>query len=56
MYIQGLWLRLNLEKYCPHMFWKCYKQGFGSVTFYPADPDLLDMDPPENAIEFLMYV
>ena len=37
MYIQGLWLRLNLEKYCPHMFWKCYKQGFGSVTFFVSN-------------------
>ena len=25
------------------------KQGFGSVTFKPADPDLLDTDPPKNA-------
>ena len=24
------------------------KQGFGSVTFKPADPDLLDTDPHEK--------
>ena len=25
-----------------------WEQGFGSVTFQPADPDFLDIDPPEN--------
>ena len=29
----------------------CY-YGFESLTFYQADPDLLDTDPPENAIDF----
>ena len=27
------------------------KQGSGSVTFSPANPDLLDLDPPVNALE-----
>ena len=29
-------------------------QGFRSVTFQPADLDLLDTDPTENALEFKM--
>ena len=28
---------------------KGYNQGFGSVTFKPADPDLLNTDSHENA-------
>ena len=28
--------------------WDC-EQGFGSETFYLADPDPMKMDPPENA-------
>ena len=28
----------------------CIFFGFGSVTFYPVHQDLLDTDPPENAI------
>ena len=28
----------------------CVNQCFGSVTFKPEDPDLLDTDPPENAL------
>ena len=33
-----------------HLSWKYlyFIQGFGFVTFQPADPDLLDTDPPEN--------
>ena len=28
-----------------------YKQGFGSLTFQPVDPDKnLDTDPPENVL------
>ena len=27
-----------------------FTTGFGSVTFYLADPDLLDTDPPKNAL------
>ena len=30
----------------------CLKQSFGSVTFWLADPDLLDLDPHENAFKF----
>ena len=26
-------------------------QGFGSVAFYPVEPDHLDTDPPENTIK-----
>ena len=25
-----------------------FNQDFGSVTFYPADPNLVDTDPSEN--------
>ena len=28
------------------------QQGFRSLTFEPVDPDLLGMDPPENAAKF----
>ena len=28
------------------------RQRFRSDTFYPADPDPLNMDPPENIIQF----
>ena len=31
---------------------KIYNQGFGSVTFKPADPDLLDTDSLINALKF----
>ena len=31
----------------PHM-------SFGSVTFKPADPDLLDFNTPENALRLKM--
>ena len=27
------------------------RQGFGSVAFYPVEPDHLDTDPPENTIK-----
>jgi hypothetical protein len=27
------------------------RQGFGSVAFYPVEPDQLDTDPPENTIK-----
>ena len=28
--------------------------NFGPVKIYPADPDVLDMDPPENWIKYQM--
>ena len=27
------------------------QQGFVSITFWPVDPDLLDIDPPKNALK-----
>ena len=27
------------------------QQGFGSVAFYPVEPDNLDTDPPENTMK-----
>ena len=29
-----------------------HKQMFGSVTFYPEDPDPLNTNPSKNAVEF----
>ena len=29
-------------------------QGFGTVKFCPADTDLLDTNPPENALKLEM--
>ena len=31
-----------------------FRQGFGSVLFYLVEPDLLDTDPPENALKYLI--
>ena len=31
----------------------CINLGFGSVKIYPAMPDLLEMDPPENVMKFI---
>lgn len=29
-------------------------QVCGSIIFYPANPDFMDTDPPENTLEFKM--
>ena len=31
-----------------------FNLSFGSVTFEPVDPDILDTDPPENALKLKM--
>ena len=50
MSIKKVWHRyIDITFMYNHLYYSMM-QGFGSFKFYLADPDLLDMNPPEDAI------